>query len=107
MDNDQNLIRRLNEKNMEAQMQAQENRVYTLLLMTLGILLIMFITGVIIVNEFIVTREYVALFIMGLILFFAGWLWKSHDDNNIISSDENLEDFGNISDEGERRFSQN
>lgn len=107
MEDDSDKSKELQSRLIDAEMQAKENRVYTSLLMTLGILLIMFITGVIIVNEFYVEREYLALLVIGSLLFFSGWIWRTRDEKRVISIDEAVEDLGNVEEEGERKFSHN
>jgi drug/metabolite transporter (DMT)-like permease len=87
---------------MDAELRITEDRIYTALLMTLGLLSIVAVATHLLFNEFYAQREHAAFFVIGCLLFFSGWAWQTKNQKKLTSANEDYEDLGNIEEEGRR-----
>jgi len=92
---------------IDIEIASKNNRIYTMLLITIGLLSIITSTIALILQELMITGPVAAFFVMGLILFFGGYLWRAVDQKKMQKIQEDYEQLDNIQEEGERVSSSN
>jgi len=92
----------LQEKRIDAQIQRKKDDIYTVILMTLGIVAILMSTFDTVIEDFTMSPQTIGFLSVGITLFIGGAIWRHHNENKLKGIMEDYEDLGNIEEEGDR-----